>query len=90
MATSNLADGSISFINIDTKKVERTIRVSGTKETGQVTLLFSADGSRLYAAETAINKIAEINVKSGELIGRLSAGSQGDGLAIAPSSHWKK
>ena len=90
MATSNLADGSISFINVDTKKVERTIRVSGTKETGQVTLLFSADGSRLYAAETAINKIAEINVKSGELIGRLSAGSQGVGLAIAPSSHWKK
>ena len=90
MATSNLEDGSISVINVSTKQVERTIRVSGTKETGQVTLLFSADGSRLYAAETAINKIAEIDFESGKLIGRLSAGSQGDGLAIAAASHWKR
>ena len=86
MATSNLTDGTISVINVGTRQVERTIKLSGKRESGQVTLLFSEDGSRLYAAETGINKIAEIDFKSGELIGRLSAGSQGDGLAIAPAS----
>jgi len=86
MATSNLADGSISVLNVGTKQVERTIRVSGARETAQVTLLFSKDGSRLYAAETGINKIAEIDFLSGQVVGRLSAGSQGDGLAIAPAS----
>ena len=86
MVTSNLMDGSVSVINVATKQVERTIRISGVRETGQVTLLFSADGTRLYAAETGINKIVEIDFETGALIGRLSAGSQGDGLAIAPAS----
>lgn len=86
MVTSNLLDGSISVINVASRQVERTISVSGRSETAQVTLLFSQDGSRLYAAETGINKIVEIDFKSGEIIGRLSAGSQGDGLAIAPAS----
>ncbi len=86
MVTSNLVDGTISVINVNTRRVERTIKLSGRREAGQVTLLFSEDGSRLYAAETGINKIAEIDFETGELIGRLSAGSQGDGLAIAPAS----
>ena len=86
MVTSNLLDGSISVINVGTRLVERTIKISGGRESGQVTLLFSEDGSRLYAAETGINKIAEIDFETGELIGRLSAGSQGDGLAIAPAN----
>ena len=87
MVTSNLVDGSISVINVSTKRVERTIELSGRRETGQVTLLFSEDGRRLYAAETGTNKIAEIDFETGELIGRLSAGSQGDGLAIVPAIH---
>ena len=86
MVTSNLLDGSVSVINVGTRLVERTIKLSGRRESAQVTLLFSEDGRRLYAAETGINKIAEIDFETGELIGRLSAGSQGDGLAIAPAS----
>jgi YVTN family beta-propeller protein len=86
MVTSNLMDGTISVINVATRTVERTIKVSGRRETAQVTLLFSKDGRRLYAAETGINKIAEIDFETGDLIGRLSAGSQGDGLAIVPAS----
>jgi DNA-binding beta-propeller fold protein YncE len=70
--------------------VDRTIRVSGSAETRQVTLLFNADGSRLYVAETGANKIAEIDFTSGELIGRLSGGEQGDGLAIVPAFMWDK
>jgi len=61
MVTSNLVDGSISVINVGTRRVERTIELSGRRESGQVTLLFSEDGSRLYAAETGVNKIAEID-----------------------------
>ena len=81
--TSNLRDGTVSVIDTATREVERTIRVSGSDQTQQVTLLFSPDGSRLYVAETGANKIAEIDFASGTLLGRLSGGSQGDGLAIA-------
>ena len=86
MVTSNLKDGTVSVIDVKTRKVERTIKISGTDQTQQVTLLFSADGSKLYVAETGINKIAEIEFETGNLIGRLSGGQQGDGLAIVPKS----
>jgi len=83
--TSNLQDGSLSVINTKKRRVERTIKVSGKASTQQVTILFSADGKYIYVAETGINKIAEIDFEKGELVGRLSAGENGDGLAIAPS-----
>lgn len=86
MVTSNLMDGTVSVIDVKTRVVERTIRVSGSADTRQVTLLFNQDGSRLYVAETGKNKIAEIDFESGEVLGRLSGGEQGDGLAIAPAS----
>ena len=86
--TSNLRDGTVSVIDTATREVTRTLRVSGSEGAQQVTLLFSPDGERLYVAETAMNKIAEIDFASGELLGRLSGGSAGDGLAIVtlPSS----
>jgi YVTN family beta-propeller protein len=90
MVTSNLKDGSVSVIDVKSRKVERTIRVSGSDQTRQVTLLFNEDGTRLYVAETGANKIAEIDFESGRLIGRLSGGEQGDGLAIVPAFGGKK
>lgn len=89
MVTSNLMDGTVSVLDVTTRKVERTIKVSGTADTRQVTLLFNADGTRLYVAETGANKIAEIDFESGEVLGRLSGGEQGDGLAIAPELSYK-
>ena len=80
--TSNLTDGNISVIDIAYRTVEREIKVSGTAQTAQVTIIFSPDGKRLYVAETGINKIAEIDFESGQILGRLSGSSQGDGLAI--------
>jgi len=80
--TSNLMDGTLSVIDVKSRKVDRTIKVSGSAQTAQVTVIFSPDGSRLYVAETGMNKIAEIDFTSGKLLGRLSGGSQGDGLAI--------
>lgn len=84
IVTSNLGDGSLSVIDAGTRRVTRTIRVSGAREAGQVTILFSADGRRLYAAETGRNRVAEIDMVSGRVLRRLEAGTQGDGLAIAP------
>ncbi len=47
-----------------------------------MTLVFSGDGSRLYAAETATNTIAEIDFASGRVLRRLPTGDGGDGLAV--------
>ena len=84
IVTSNLGDGSLSVIDARTWRVARTISVSGTREAGQVTILFSRDGRLLYAAETGRNRIAEVDMASGRVLRRLEAGAQGDGLAIAP------
>ncbi len=80
--TSNLQDGSLSVIDTATRQVVRTIKVSGQQGTQQVTILFSEDGKYIYAAETGINRIAEIDFEKGEIVGRLPAGEDGDGLAI--------
>lgn len=85
VATSNVGSGTISFIDVATRKLTRTISVSGTGDAGQVTLLFSPDGKRLYAAETGHDKVAEIDVASGKVLRRLDAGKNGDGLALAPA-----
>ncbi len=84
IVTSNLGDGSLSVIDARTRRVARTIAVSGERSAGQVTILFSRDGRRLYAAETGRNQVAEVELASGRVLRRLPAGAQGDGLAIAP------
>ena len=84
VATSNIASGTISLFDAETRALLNTITVSGDAAKGQVTLLFSADSKRLYAAETGHDKIAEIDVASGEVLRRIATGKQGDGLAIAP------
>ncbi len=84
IVTSNMGNGSLTVIDARTRAAVREIPVSGTQEAGQVTILFSADGRRLYAAETSRNQIAEVDLASGRVLRRLAAGAQGDGLAIAP------
>ncbi|WP_332820074.1 SMP-30/gluconolactonase/LRE family protein [Sphingopyxis sp.] len=84
VATSNIGAGTISLFDAETRAPLRTITVSGEQAKGQVTLLFSADSKRLYAAETGHDKIAEIDVASGKVLRRIAAGKNGDGLAIAP------
>ncbi len=82
VATSNFGSGDISVIDTLSDEVVRTIPVSGSSDAVQVTLVFSEDGSRLYAAETADDVIAEIDFASGEILRRLPAGPGGDGLAV--------
>lgn len=80
--TSNLTDGALSVIDTVRKQVVRTIPVSGGAEAYQVTILFSGDGRRIYVAETGTNTIAEVDFAKGEVIRRLPAGEDGDGLGI--------
>lgn len=84
IVTSNLGGGSLTLIDARTRAAAREISVSGAREAGQVTILFSADGRRIYAAETGRNQVAEVDLASGRVLRRLPAGAQGDGLAIAP------
>ncbi|MDY7099094.1 MAG: YncE family protein [Pseudomonadota bacterium] len=83
--TSDLADGSLSVIDLDTAKVVRTIAVSSAEEAQdrfQVTILWSDDGNTIYVAETASDTVAEVDYQNGELIRRIKVGDGGDGLAI--------
>jgi len=84
IVTSNLGDGSLSVIDRRTREAVRTVRVSGFREAAQVTILFSSDGRRIYAAETGRDQVAEVDFRSGRVLRRLPAGTAGDGLAIAP------
>lgn len=84
IVTGNIAAGSLSVIDTRTRAVTRTISVSGEQAAGQVTILFSRDGKRLYAAETGRDAVAEIDFAKGVVLRRIKAGKNGDGLAIAP------
>jgi DNA-binding beta-propeller fold protein YncE len=84
VVTSNLGSGSLSMIDARTRKLVREVPVSGSREAGQVTILFSRDGRRIYAAETGRDEVAEVDLDGGRVLRRLKAGKNGDGLAIAP------
>ena len=83
VVTSNVMAGTLTVIDAKTRKKVRDVTVSGRPQAGQVTILFSADGKRLYAAETGSNQVAEVDLAAGTVLRRLPAGKNGDGLAIA-------
>jgi YVTN family beta-propeller protein len=80
--TSDLVDGGLTVIDTASAIAIRSITVGGDAERLQVTILWSSDGKRIYAAETATDTIAEIDFTSGEVLRRLPTGEGGDGLAI--------
>jgi YVTN family beta-propeller protein len=82
--TSNMGAGTISLFDVAKRQPIRTLPVSGRSNAYQVTILFSRAGKRLYAAETGVDQIAEIDMQTGKVLRRLPAGKSGDGLAIAP------
>jgi YVTN family beta-propeller protein len=84
IVTSNLGTGGLTIIDAASRKHIRDVSLSGDQKAGQVTIIFSADGQRLYAAETGSDVIAEVDLASGKVLRRLPAGKNGDGLAIAP------
>ncbi len=48
-----------------------------------MTVLFSSNGRRIYAAETGRDAVAEVDFATGRVLRRFPAGKNGDGLAIA-------
>lgn len=87
--TSELGDGAIGLFDVEKMEATKQIKISGSQSSGQVTLLFSADGKRLYAAETGLDRIAELDMETGTLMGRLVAGKNGDGLGIVATNKLK-
>lgn len=82
VGTSHVDKGSVTLIDAASHAVLRSFAVSGEAEAGQVTLIWSRDGQRLYAAETARNQVAEVDVATGKVIRRIAVGKNGDGLAV--------
>lgn len=82
VATSNISTGSVTLVDVATHSVLRSFPISGSAEAGQVTLTWSRDGKRLYAAETARNQVAEIDAEAGRVLRRIDVGKNGDGLAV--------
>ena len=80
--TSNVAEGTLSVIDTARNETVRTIEVSDSSDKVLVTLVFSQDGERLYAAQTRSNMIAEIDFATGEVLRRMPTGEGGDGLAV--------
>lgn len=83
VVTSDFESGGLTVIDAATRVKVRDIRVSGSAEAAQVTILFSADGRRLYVAETGPDQVAEVDFASGRVLRRIPVGKDGDGLAIA-------
>lgn len=84
--TSDLYDAGLTVIDLATGKTRGSIQVGGKREAEarfQVTILWSADGSKLYVAETGTNTVAEVDYASGKVLRRFMVGEDGDGLAIA-------
>lgn len=82
--TSGMASGTLNLFDVANRRPVRTIAVSGSRRAMQVTIAFSRDARRLYVAETAPGTIAEVDLASGQVLRRLTAGKNGDGLAVAP------
>ncbi|ABC63572.1 YncE family protein [Erythrobacter litoralis] len=83
--TSDLADGGLTVIDLASGEAVRSIAVSSREEAEartQVTILFSPDGERIYAAETRANTVAEVDFATGEVLRRLPGSGGGDGMAI--------
>ena len=85
IVTSNLGAGSLTVIDQATRQKVRDVTISGDEKAGQVTILFSPDSKRIYAAETGADVVAEVDLASGKVLRRLPAGKNGDGLAITPT-----
>lgn len=83
--TSDLRDGGLSVIDVKSGELVRSIAIGGPSEAEQrfqVTILWSGDGERIYAAETGTNTVAEVDYATGKVLRRFAVGEDGDGLAL--------
>lgn len=80
--TSNHKAGDLTVIDVSSRAVRKTVPVSGEAEALQVTLLFAPIGETIYVAETGFGRVAEVDLRTGLVRGRLGAGTGSDGLGI--------
>ncbi|WP_150002467.1 YncE family protein [Iodidimonas gelatinilytica] len=86
-AVSNARDSTISVIDTESRTVIQTIPLSSSGQATAlmpVTLLFSPDGTRLYAALTNVAEIAVIDTATWRQTGHFKAGAGSDGLGWSP------
>lgn len=81
--TSDILDGALTLIDTRSRKVVRRIKISGDRGAEQLTIMFSNDGKRLFAAETRKARVAEVDLASGKLVRMLPAGKGADGLGYS-------
>ena len=82
MVSSNFGEGGLTVIDSTTNAAARSVPVSADQDAQQVTLVFSDDGERLYAAETGRDQVAEVDMVTGKVLRRLPSGEGGDGLEV--------
>ena len=80
--TSNFGAGDLTLIDVASRRVTRSLPVSGAADAQQVTIAFSSNGDRLYVAETGRDRVAEVELATGKVFRHLPAGKNGHGLAI--------
>lgn len=81
--TSNFNSGTLSLFDVQKRRLLKTISVSGSAKAMQVTTILAEHDRRVLIAETGDNRIAEVDLETGKVIRRYSAGRNGDGLAIS-------
>lgn len=82
--SSHIGSGVLNVYDVASRSRIQTIPVSGARDAVQVTTIFSRDGRTVFVAETGRNTVAEVDIRTGEVLRRLDVGRAGDGLAITP------
>lgn len=86
VVASGFLSGSLTLFDARSRRRLRSIPVSGDRRAMQVTLAWSNRPGRIFVAETGRDRIAEVDLRAGRVLRRITAGKNGDGLAIAPGS----
>jgi len=77
---TNRGEGSISLIDLRTRKVARTWRIGGSPDMGGV----SADGKVLWVSGRYNGVVYAISTRTGHLLAKIQVGSGPHGLCVFP------
>jgi len=79
LAVGDATAGAVCLFDSATHKLRHTVALDGEI----IGLAWSADGSRLYAAESGVGNIAEIDPAHGRVLSRLPVGRYPRGIAMS-------
>ncbi len=85
-AVSEADKHRVSIIDVTSREIIAKIDITEVDANVPVTLLFSNDGTRLWAAATRSSKVVEIDTSDWSITRALSAGDGSDGLGYSPIS----